>query len=118
MAAFLNIGLNLALIPSLGMIGAAWATCLSYLSLPVMAYGVSRKYLTVRYEWPQLATLVGGLTVTALVLSWISAAASSVVHLSLSVLLLVAFGVLVVAAVLGKAERRLGVRLLGLALRY
>lgn len=112
LAAVLNIGLNLALIPALGMEGAAYATCLSYASLPVAAYFVSRRYLVVQYEWRQLLALVAGLTVSGFVLSWISTVTSSAAQLGLSVLSLILFGVFVVAAVLGKSERQMGLRLL------
>lgn len=68
-AAAANILLNFLLIPRLGMIGAAWATCLAYLSLPISAYIVSRRYLIVQYEWRRLGAIIVGLVVTALAMA-------------------------------------------------
>lgn len=56
-AAILNIGLNLWLIPHFGIVGAALATFISYLSLPIFAWLVARHYLAVDYEWKRLATI-------------------------------------------------------------
>lgn len=50
-AAILNIGFNLWLIPLYGILGAAYATFISYFSLPFLAWLVSRGYLKVDYEW-------------------------------------------------------------------
>jgi O-antigen/teichoic acid export membrane protein len=57
-AALVNIGLCFALIPPYGLIGAAWATLVSYLTLPVLAWVVSRPYLKVDYEGGRLARIV------------------------------------------------------------
>ena len=54
-AAILNLALNFWLIPFCGILGAAIATFLSYLSLPVLAWLTGKKYLKVDYEWPRLA---------------------------------------------------------------
>jgi len=54
-AAIVNIGLNLWLIPIYGIIGAAMATFISYLTLPVLAWSVARRYLAVDYEWDRIA---------------------------------------------------------------
>jgi len=54
-AAILNLALNFWLIPFCGIPGAAIATFLSYLSLPVLAWLTGKKYLKVDYEWPRLA---------------------------------------------------------------
>lgn len=50
-AALVNIGVNLWLIPIYGILGAALATFVSYLSLPVFAWLIARKYLEVDYQW-------------------------------------------------------------------
>lgn len=54
-AAIVNIGLNLWLIPIYGIVGAAVASLLSCLVLPVLAWAVSRHYLVVDYEWKRVA---------------------------------------------------------------
>ena len=54
-AAVLNIVLNISLIPPFGILGAAFATFLSYLSLPILAWLTARRYLIVNYEWSRIA---------------------------------------------------------------
>jgi len=56
-AAIMNIGLNILLIPIYGILGAAIATFISYLSLPVLAWLVARSYLKVDYEWARLGAI-------------------------------------------------------------
>lgn len=57
-AAVLNVGLNLVLIPSMGMWGAAWATLASCLLLLILGYHFSNRYLRVPYQWFRLFKLV------------------------------------------------------------
>lgn len=56
-AAILNIGFNLWLIPLYGILGAAYATFLSYFSLPIIAWLVARRYLKVDYEWSRVISV-------------------------------------------------------------
>ena len=53
-AAIINIALNLLLIPIYGFVGAALATFISYLCLPIMTFIVARHYLVVDYQWCRL----------------------------------------------------------------
>lgn len=53
-AAIINIGLNILLIPIYGILGAAIATFISYLALPVLAWLIARSHLKVDYEWARL----------------------------------------------------------------
>lgn len=55
--AIFNLFLNYVLIPPLGMIGAAIATALSYLLLPVIEYPVVQRLYPVTYEWGRLFKL-------------------------------------------------------------
>lgn len=50
LAAALNIALNILLIPKLGMIGAAIATLISYITLCVIYYYYSQKYYPLSFE--------------------------------------------------------------------
>lgn len=50
-SAILNIILNLIMIPKLGLLGAAFATALSYLALCVISYFKGYKYLEINYQW-------------------------------------------------------------------
>jgi O-antigen/teichoic acid export membrane protein len=52
--AILNLSLNFLLIPDYGMMGAAIATFISYLTLPIGAYLISRRYYPIEYEWKRL----------------------------------------------------------------
>ncbi|TMK70829.1 MAG: polysaccharide biosynthesis protein, partial [Actinobacteria bacterium] len=58
-AAALNIGLNIALIPPYGMIGAAIATVAAYtLMFLLMTWNAQRLY-PAPYQWRRVVTLVG-----------------------------------------------------------
>ncbi len=64
LAASLNIGLNLLLIPRMGIKGAAWATLLSYLFMAGLGLYLSQSQYRVRYDLRRLATnilLLGGI---------------------------------------------------------
>jgi O-antigen/teichoic acid export membrane protein len=56
-AAVLNLGLNYTLIPHYGMMGAAIATLISYIILPVGSYLVSQRYYPIKYEWGRVAKI-------------------------------------------------------------
>jgi len=55
--ATMNLGLNFLLIPSYGMMGAAVATLISYLMLPIGSYFVSRRFYPIRYEWGRISKI-------------------------------------------------------------
>ena len=62
-AAVLNVGLNLALIPSYGMIGAAVATVAAYtLMFLLMTWNAQRLY-PVPHQWRRVVTLVAAAVV-------------------------------------------------------
>ncbi|MCL5407147.1 MAG: oligosaccharide flippase family protein, partial [Patescibacteria group bacterium] len=58
MAAVLNIILNFLLIPRYGMVGAGWATALSYLFLTVAYFLCSQKFIHLEIEWAKVLKLV------------------------------------------------------------
>ena len=60
-----NVALNLALVPSLGIIGAGLALVASYLVVLGLMYGFTQRLFPVPYEWTRLLRVV--LTVAALV---------------------------------------------------
>lgn len=64
--ALVNVGANLLLIPEFGIMGAAYATLLSYVVLAVGIYIPSQRYYRIEYEWE---TIVRLLAVTTLILS-------------------------------------------------
>jgi O-antigen/teichoic acid export membrane protein len=56
--AALNIGLNFALLPTFGIIGAAWANGAAYAVQAGLAYGFSQRFYPVRYEYGRLSRAV------------------------------------------------------------
>ena len=67
LGAITNIVLNFLLIPSLGIIGAATATCLSFILMAVFIFMVNRKIFPIKYEWKKI------LIITTVAISiWIS----------------------------------------------
>jgi len=56
-SALLNLALNYLLIPHYGMIGAAWATILSYLAIVIIQTLVNLHFYYIRYEYERMAKL-------------------------------------------------------------
>lgn len=71
-AAATNLGLNLWLIPILGIRGAALATVASYLCLPILAWAASRRYLVVDYQWRRVMACVLAVGISSALLTWVS----------------------------------------------
>jgi O-antigen/teichoic acid export membrane protein len=57
--ALVNVGLNLALIPSHGMLGAAWANGTAYAVQSAIACYFSQRFYPIRYEHGRIARVVG-----------------------------------------------------------
>jgi O-antigen/teichoic acid export membrane protein len=53
-AAATNIGLNFALIPRLGIVGAAWANGAAYAVQAVLGYLLSQRFYPIEYEWARV----------------------------------------------------------------
>ncbi|HZC29798.1 MAG TPA: polysaccharide biosynthesis C-terminal domain-containing protein, partial [Gaiellaceae bacterium] len=86
-AAGVNIGLNLALIPPYGMIGAAISTLVSFsFMFAFMAWHAQRVY-PVPYQWRRVVTLVGAAAALNVIAVLVDA------PLPLAVLLVVAYPV-------------------------
>jgi O-antigen/teichoic acid export membrane protein len=56
-SAIVNLFLNLILIRPFGMMGAAIATALSYMLLPIIEYPIVRRLYPIPYDWGRLAKL-------------------------------------------------------------
>ena len=107
-AAAVNIGLNVALIPPYGMIGAAISTLAAYLTLFVGMVLNSTRVYPVDYQWRRVLTLAG----VAVALT----VAGSVPDVPLAVAILIALAYPVVLLPLGfylPAERRRLRRMVG-----
>jgi O-antigen/teichoic acid export membrane protein len=53
-----NVGLNLVLVPQLGIVGAGIALVASYLVVLVLMYAFTQRLFAVPYEWARLARIV------------------------------------------------------------
>lgn len=59
LAAALNIGLNLWLVPQFGIMAAAVNTLVAFVVLFIMAYIVGQRIFPVQYQWGRLLLLIG-----------------------------------------------------------
>jgi O-antigen/teichoic acid export membrane protein len=59
-ATVVNVALNLALVPPLGIVGAGLALVASYVVVLVMMYGFTQRLFAVPYEWGRLTRIVLG----------------------------------------------------------
>jgi O-antigen/teichoic acid export membrane protein len=59
-----NVAFNLLLIPSFGMMGAAWATVISYAVMAGMGFFFARRLYPIPFEWGRLFLLLGGALAT------------------------------------------------------
>lgn len=86
--AFVNVSLNLALIPSHGMLGAAWANGAAYAVQSAIAYHFSQRFYPIRYERGRIARAVGaaGLGCAAAALLPAMSATTAVIVRGLTVL--------------------------------
>jgi O-antigen/teichoic acid export membrane protein len=57
-ALVVNVGLNLALVPPFGIVGAALALVASYLVVVALMYGFTQRLFPVPYEWGRLARVL------------------------------------------------------------
>jgi O-antigen/teichoic acid export membrane protein len=90
--ATVNIIGNLVLIPSFGMLGAAWATVLSYFVMAAVLYFVSQHLYTLRYEFARVGKLafVVGVYMFLLLNYQLGLAMKGLVYLSFPISLAVA----------------------------
>jgi O-antigen/teichoic acid export membrane protein len=55
-----NIALNFALIPTFGMLGAAWSTLATFVITALITEVVGRKFWRIAYEYRKLVLIVAG----------------------------------------------------------
>ena len=58
-AAGVSVAATWLLVPSFGIMGAAWAKVLAYVVSAILLYGFSQKVYPIRYDWKRVGTLVG-----------------------------------------------------------
>jgi O-antigen/teichoic acid export membrane protein len=59
-----NIGLNIVMIPRMGMMGAAWATVGGYAVMAALGYQFAHRHYPIPFEWKRIGVVVlaGGLS--------------------------------------------------------
>ena len=56
-AAFLNLGLNLVMVPRLGIVGAGLATMLTYICIPLLLFTASQRYFVIKLDFFRLGSV-------------------------------------------------------------
>lgn len=108
LAAVVNVALNFLWIPAFGIVGAAAATLVGYLVLPVATWAVGQRYMSVKYQWQLIASIIAVLSVGSCWLWWISIQSSISMIVGTSILILGLAAMLLCYLGLDAAERRAG----------
>jgi O-antigen/teichoic acid export membrane protein len=108
-AAIVNIGLNLWLIPIYGILGAAIATFVCYLTLSFLAWVVGQRYLVVDYQWLRVLKITGVVVLASYLLAWLSSKSdlNFEVILAINTGVLLAFFGVVYGILLTSSERKM-----------
>ena len=69
--ALLNVGVNILLIPRMGIMGAALATLAAYMLMAGMIFFLSQKYYKVNYEYRKVLSILGLVISTGIVYYWL-----------------------------------------------
>jgi O-antigen/teichoic acid export membrane protein len=115
-AALVNLALNVLLIPTYGMMGAAWATLAAFAVQMVLQVGVALRYYPIDYQWNRAAR-VFGLALAVYFVGLLVTPASLVVAVVAKTLLLASFPVALWAVGFFEESELERVRQLGLGLR-
>jgi peptidoglycan biosynthesis protein MviN/MurJ (putative lipid II flippase) len=67
-AAAVNVGLNILLIPRMGIVGAGWANGVAYAVQAVLGYVLSQRFYRIEYEWGRIVRVCAA-AVTAYVVA-------------------------------------------------
>ncbi|HAL56088.1 MAG TPA: hypothetical protein DCP63_06360 [Bacteroidetes bacterium] len=86
-----NVAVNFLLIPRYGIMGAAFATLLSYVVMAGGIYLASQNLYYVRYEWGKIIRLVGAAFVVLVTFAFFTVEPATVEGIALKCLLSVAF---------------------------
>jgi O-antigen/teichoic acid export membrane protein len=66
-AAAVNVGLNLVLIPRLGIVGAGWANAAAYAAQAALGYVLSQRFYPIAYEWGRILRVCSAAAVACVV---------------------------------------------------
>ncbi|MBM2816496.1 MAG: oligosaccharide flippase family protein [Ignavibacteria bacterium] len=89
-AALINIGLNFILTPKFGIVGAALSTLLTFISISIITFIVSRKYMVVSHKWKSIIIFFAGFIPLCL-LSYINLPLTIVMEIIFKIIVLVMF---------------------------
>lgn len=103
-AALLNIGVNVVLIPPLGILGAAWATFVAYAFFAAVTWWYARRVYPVHLEVSRLAALAGLAGVALVLASLTDLAESALVTATLRGFVALAYAGVACIVVLGSAR--------------
>jgi O-antigen/teichoic acid export membrane protein len=67
-----NIAINLVLIPTIGMVGAAFATLISFITMVILTAMITSRYITFKICWGFIGKSVASSSVMALLILWMS----------------------------------------------
>jgi O-antigen/teichoic acid export membrane protein len=102
-AALVSVGATWLLVPSYGIIGAAWAKVVAYLISAIMLYIFAQRVYPMKYEWRKVMSLIGLAALTY----WIgTTSAVANVQPSARIILTISYA-LAVLALLGKGLRNI-----------
>jgi len=106
-AAIINILLNLLFIPWYGKMGAAFATLLSYLTLPISAFLVGRRYLTINYEWIKISRVILSFLIAVIVLIWSTKLNNIILEIMMILFFFISYIVIIIFGAFDNIERKL-----------
>ncbi|OGB66902.1 MAG: hypothetical protein A2Y94_02335 [Caldithrix sp. RBG_13_44_9] len=104
-AAILNIFLNLILIPNFQMLGAAYATIVSYLVVAILAYVAVKKYYPVKFEIKRMLLLIT-LSIILFIISTLDINLSGLFNLIFKASIIIAFPLLLALVNFYSAEEK------------
>ena len=104
MGAIITVVLNLALIPSLGYYGAAWATLICYLCMVIVAYIAGKKHYPIPYNLKRILGYFLSAVMLYLISDLLLSDSSLIVKLSLNTLILL--GYLGIAYIFEKSKNK------------
>jgi O-antigen/teichoic acid export membrane protein len=104
-AALVNIVLNFLLIPIYGLAGAAWATFIGYLTLPLFTYFISNRLLAINYGLAELIKVVLCLSIMASACYYLYTFISSTMNIILMVAMPILYILFSYTIVLSEDER-------------
>lgn len=91
MGAMITVVLNLALIPSMGYYGAAWATLFCYLSMVVVSYVAGQKHYPIPYNLKRILIYSFSAIILFLISYFLLSEASKSIKLTLNTIILLAY---------------------------